>query len=200
MSNAAAGNRTLLVECDLRTRVLADRFGLAEEPGLSDFLAGHSAPSDILQVVPAPGPETSNGSTPPSLVCITAGSAPPRPADLLSSDRFAAFLEQVESAYERVIIDCPPLLPVADTREIVPRVDCVLMCVRLNRTTREQARAAHDALERLPTRPVGLVLTDFTERDKGFRGYYQYGEDLAKLPAKRGRAAEPSASDARSIR
>jgi capsular exopolysaccharide synthesis family protein len=193
MANAAAGNRTLLVECDLRRRVLAGRFGIAEAPGLSDYLAGRNAPSDILQLVPVPGADTANGSGPPSLVCITAGSPPPRPADVLSSERFAGFLEKVGSAYDRVIIDCPPLLPVADTLEIVPHIDCVLMCVRLNRTTRDQAQAAHAALERLPGRPVGLVLTDFTERDTDYYQGYYYREDLAAAAGPAGRAAQPPA-------
>jgi capsular exopolysaccharide synthesis family protein len=180
MANASAGTRTLLVECDLRRRVLADRLAIDEQPGLSDYLAGRNEPSEILQTVEVPAAEKVNGSAPQSLVCITAGSAPPLPADVLSSDRFAGFLEQVGKAYERVIIDCPPLLPVADTREIVPHVDSVLMCVRLDRTTRDQAEAAQEALSRLPSRPVGLVLTGFSEKDTSYyRGYYHYGEDPA---------------------
>jgi succinoglycan biosynthesis transport protein ExoP len=204
MANAAAGKRTLLVEADLRRRVLAERFGIDEAPGLSDYLGGRSAPADILQSVPVPGAtvehgidvpwgEGDNGSAPQSLVCITAGSAPPRPADVLSSERFAGFLQQVGKVYERVIIDCPPLLPVADTLEIAPRVDSLLVCVRLNRTTRDQARAAKEALERLPSRPVGLVLTDFSERDTGYyRGYYRYGHDLAQSTGESDRVSEPA--------
>jgi Mrp family chromosome partitioning ATPase/capsular polysaccharide biosynthesis protein len=191
MANAGAGKRTLLVEADLRRRVLAERFGIEEAPGLSDYLAGRNAPSEILQSISVPGAtaeqgidvpwgEGDNGAAPQSLVCITAGSAPPRPADVLSSERFAGFLQQVGKVYERVIIDCPPLLPVADTLEIAPRVDCMLMCVRLNRTTRDQAVAAKEALDRLPPRPVGIVLTDFSEKDSSYyRGYYRYGHDLA---------------------
>jgi capsular exopolysaccharide synthesis family protein len=199
MANAAAGTRTLLVECDLRKRVLADRFGIDEAPGLSDYLAGSTAPSEVLQTVPAPGPGTANGSDPGGLVCITAGSAPPRPADVLSSERFTTFLQQVGKAYDQVIIDCPPLLPVADTLEIIPHVDCVLMCVRLNRTTRDQAVGAQKALERLPSRPVGLVLTDFTERDTGYyRGYYQYSEELAKPAGKREPVSQTAAGAASS--
>jgi succinoglycan biosynthesis transport protein ExoP len=186
MASTASGTRTLLVECDLRKRVLADRFGIEGAPGLSDYLAGRNEPGDVLQQVPASGAQTANGSTGGALVCITAGSPPPRPADVLSSDRFTRFLKQVGKAYERVIIDCPPLLPVADTLEIVPHVDCVLMCVRLNRTTHDQAQAAQKALERLPGRPVGLVLTDFTQRDTGYyRGYYQYADSLG-APAREG--------------
>jgi tyrosine-protein kinase len=184
MANVASGKRTLLIECDLRRRVLADRLGIEESPGLSDYLAGNADPSEILQTVPAPVPDTANGAEPAPLVCITAGSPPPRPADVLSSSKFAEFLEEVSDAYDQIIIDCPPLLPVADTLEIVPLVDCVLVCVRLNRTTRGQVEAAKEALERLPRGPIGLVITDFKTRDSSYyRGYYHYGEQLAKAPA-----------------
>ena len=193
MAFAGAGKRTLLVEADLRKRVLADRFGIDEAPGLSDYLAGRNSPAEVLQSVPVPGAtaeqgidvawgDKDNGAAPQSLICITAGSAPPRPADVLSSERFSAFLQQVGKVYERVIIDSPPLLPVADTLEIVPHIDCMLLCVRLNRTTRDQAKAAKEALEHLPDRPVGLVITDFAERDTAYyRGYYHSAE-LAAAP------------------
>jgi Mrp family chromosome partitioning ATPase/capsular polysaccharide biosynthesis protein len=204
MANAGAGKRTLLVECDLRRRVLADRFGINEAPGLSDYLAGRNSPAEVLQSVPVPGAseehgidvawaEGDNGAAPQSLICITAGSAPPRPADVLSSERFARFLAQVGKAYERVIIDCPPLLPVADTLEIIPHVDCVLTCVRLNRTTRDQARAAKEALEHMPDRPIGLVVTDFSERDSSYyRGYYHYGHDLATATGESDKVSQPA--------
>jgi Mrp family chromosome partitioning ATPase/capsular polysaccharide biosynthesis protein len=204
MANAGAGRRTLLVECDLRRRVLADRFGIEEAPGLSDYLAGRNEPAEVLQTVPVPGAtledgidatwgDEDKGGAPQSVVCITAGLPPPRPADVLSSERFTTFLEQVSQAYERVIIDCPPLLPVADTLEIVPRVDAMLLCVRLNSTTRDQARAAKEALDRLPSRPIGLVLTDFTPRDTGYyRGYYHYGHELPSSNGEGSRVSQPA--------
>ncbi len=204
MANASAGKRTLLVECDLRKSVLADRFKINEAPGLSDYLGGRKSPAEILQSVPVPGATHEHGidvpwgngensAAPQSLVCITAGSAPPRPADVLSSERFARFLKQVAKVYDRVIIDCPPLLPVADTREIAPHADCVVLCVRLNRTTRDQARAAKEALERLPSRPVGLVLTDFTEPDKDYyAGYYHSARDLAATAGENGKSSKVS--------
>ncbi len=160
-------------------------------PGLSDYLAGRNDPADVLQLVPAPG-VAANGAGDPTLVCITAGSAPPRPADVLSSERFESFLKQVSQVYERVVIDCPPLLPVADTLEIIPHADCALICVRLNRTTRDQARAAHEALERLPDRPVGLVVTDFSEKDRGYYQGYYYGHDLAVASGGAEKVSQPA--------
>lgn len=173
MANAAAGNRTLLVECDLRRPVLAARFGLADKPGLSDYLTGHATPAEIMQTVTTvPSSELAAGETASPLVCITSGSAPPRPADLLGSERFRAFLEEVSEVYDAVIIDSAPLLSVADTLEIVPHVSGVLVCVRAHQTTRDQAKAARAALARLPERPIGIALTDVKDTGEGYYGYY----------------------------
>jgi receptor protein-tyrosine kinase len=187
MASAAAGKRTLLVECDLRRPVLAVRFGLPEGPGLTDYLMGNATPQDVIRVVPSDpatmseGAESPNGAeadalAPEPLVCITAGSSPPRPADLLGSEKFKAFLAQVSDAYDTVIIDTAPLLTVADTLEIVPNVSAILLCVRLHQATRDQALAAREALERLPHRPTGVVLTDVRETEEGYYSYYAPAE------------------------
>jgi tyrosine-protein kinase len=181
MASAEAGKRTLLIECDLRRPVLASRFGIAEKPGLTDYLTGQATPREIMQVI-APAPASLNGSSKSAagselqghapLVCITSGTPPPRPADLLASDRFESFVAEVSQVYESVIIDSAPILAVADTLEIIPKVSGLLLCVRLRHTTREQARAANAALDRLPERPVGVVLTDVKDAEEDYYGYY----------------------------
>lgn len=180
VATAEAGKRTLLVECDLRKPVLAKRFKISNAPGLTDYLTGNAGSQEILQ--PIGGiVERLNGSAPTisggkratsNLVCITAGTSVPRPAELLASDRFRMFLTEVSAAYDSVILDTAPLLPVADTLAILPNVSKAIVCVRLGRTTRDQARAARMALDRLPERPVGIVLTDVRQQDEGY--YYGY--------------------------
>jgi succinoglycan biosynthesis transport protein ExoP len=180
VATAESGKRTLLVECDLRKPVLAERMGINEGPGLSDYLTGHAEPHQILQPI-AGIVERLNGSGPtltgghsgsPNLVCITAGRRVPRPTELLASERFRSFLTEVSGVYDTVILDTPPLLPVADTLAIIPDVSALVVCIRLEHTTRDQARAAQLALDRLPKRPVGLVLTDV----RGQTDSYYYGE------------------------
>jgi len=176
---ADAGKRTLLVECDLRRPALATRFGINPTPGLTDYLSGNADPDEILQTLPV-ATAAGNGNGPPkpaqitsNLVCITAGTTVPRPAEMLASERFRAFLTQVSEAYDLVILDTAPLLPVADTLGILPNVSTLLICVRLAQTTRDQARATQSALDRLPEkRAVGLVLTDVRENEDGYYGYY----------------------------
>jgi Mrp family chromosome partitioning ATPase/capsular polysaccharide biosynthesis protein len=202
-ATALSGRRTLLVECDLRRPSLAGRLGLKDRPGLSDFLAGKAGPRDIVQALPiAAGMPTnghrrrngkangnghaSDGDHDASLVCITAGAPTPRPAETLGSERFREFLEQVREAYDIVILDSSPMLPVVDTLEVLPRVDGVLVCVRAGRTTREQARAAKAAIEHFPPRPTGLVVTG-VRGDEAAYGYYYGSPD--REPAERAPAA-----------
>jgi capsular exopolysaccharide synthesis family protein len=187
IANAAAGNRTLLVDCDLRRPVVATRFGLPDGPGLTDYLLGNATPQEIIRPVdarlhPREGQAVQQGSS--ALVCITAGSQAARPAELLGSDRFHAFLEQVADVYDCVIIDSPPLLTVADALEIVPRVSGVLLCVRLEQTTRDQATAARTALGRLPERPTAVVVTNVTGDGEGY--YYGYYEPTARVTSAAG--------------
>ncbi len=172
---AATGRRVLLVECDLRRPVIAERLGLEVSPGLSDYLVGDASPEEVVQTITEPhAGEPSPPVGTPSIVTITAGRPTPRPAELLGSRRFAEFLDQVREAYDTVILDTAPLLSVVDTLEVLRDVDGVLLCVRTTRTTRDEARAAKAALARLSPRPTGIVVTGVQKGDELDYGYYSY--------------------------
>lgn len=177
---ALAGQRVLLVECDLRRPSLAKRLNLNPQPGLTDYLRGDAEPRDILQTVSLSAPpgnlpdESGAGPASASLVCITAGTQVGTPAELLVGERFPAFLEKVSHAYDLVIIDSSPLLAVVDPLEIAPLVDGILICVRVEQTTRDQVRAARAAIATLPVRPMGAVVTGMKRGDRD-SGYYYYG-------------------------
>ena len=198
-ANAASGRRTLLVECDLRRPSLPARLSVNRSPGLTDYLAGEASAAEILQVVtlsevdPAfkggkggggagAGAGAGGGAANAvagKLAVIAAGSPSVRPAELLGSPRFRAFLEQVCAAYDTVVLDTPPLLSVSDTLEIVPLVDSVLLCIRADQTTRDEARAVKDALAHLPERTTGIVVTGLKpgrEHDYGYYSHEYYGE------------------------
>lgn len=176
-SFAVAGRTTLLLECDLRRPVLAKRLGLPQAPGLVDHLTGRAGFGDVVKTF-ALRYDDDDGTAAPtrSLACIVAGRIPRNPAELLVSDRFAEFMALVVNEFEIVVVDTSPLLLVADTLEIVPRVDAMLLCARMSQTTREQASAARSALQTLPD-VSAVVVTGIKPGDETNEyGYYgRYG-------------------------
>jgi capsular exopolysaccharide synthesis family protein len=181
LASAAAitGQRVLLVECDLRRPVLARRLEINQGPGLSDYLTGKAGPKEILQLVELTNPTTFNGGKASdeaagSMVVITAGTQAANPAELLVGPRFRAFLQQVAKAYDLVVLDTSPMLAVVDPLEIARDVDGILVCARMQRTTRDQLRAARSALRNIADRPVGAVVTGISRKDPDSYDYY-YG-------------------------
>ncbi|MBA2319786.1 MAG: hypothetical protein H0V89_01415, partial [Deltaproteobacteria bacterium] len=149
---------------------VAQRLGLEPTPGLSEYLLGEATPADILRTVPAAdGGEASAQE----LVLIPAGRPVPNHAKLLESERFRTLLREVGEVYDRVVLDTPPLLSLSDTLTLLPQVDGVLVCLRLDQTTRHEALAAKTALERVPKMPIGLVLTGADKSQSPYyAGYY----------------------------
>jgi capsular exopolysaccharide synthesis family protein len=172
---ATGGRRTLLLDCDLRRPVVSRRLGLPQEPGLTDYLTGNAALGDVVHKLQTPLPSLNGAAAlgDQGLACITAGTSPPRPAELLASDRFQRFLAELSQSYDTVVLDSAPLLTVADSLALVPTVDSVLVCVRLHQSRRDHVRAAQHALGRLPERPMAVVLT--AARSEGDGYYYGYG-------------------------
>jgi capsular exopolysaccharide synthesis family protein len=189
LATAAAlrGRRVLLAECDLRRPVFADRLEVPSSPGITDWATGKAQPADVIRSVPIAtrnslGSEGKEETAPEhSLTVISAGSFTPEPAELLASRRFRDFMGEVREAYDLIVLDCAPLLSVGDALEVLPLVDAALLCVRLDRTTRDQALAAKAAIGHMPERPIGLVVTGVRSGREGY--YYGYYSTTVSRPA-----------------
>lgn len=185
---AQSGRSVLLLESDLRRPTLAERLGGAASPGVSDYLVGEAEPGRVVQplqfdegAVVAP-----DGTTGSVIGFVSAGSPSPDPAQLLGSKRFEQLLTDVRDVYDLVIVDSCPVLPVVDTLEFLPLVDAVILCVRVGQTTRDQAHAALTTIQRLPERPIGVVVTGTKASDDS--AYGSYGNTYAySAPAGAGR-------------
>jgi non-specific protein-tyrosine kinase len=164
-AGASAGERTLLVEADTRQPSVGSRLGLESGRGLTDVLVGNVEAEQVIQTVPGAQEAI-------SIDCIVSGSKVGDPGALLGSERFASFLSWANERYSLVIVDCSPLVPVADTLGVLPVADSVVLCARSGETTREMAGLAKDALNHRPdASPVGLVLTGLRRRDQREYGY-----------------------------
>lgn len=105
---------------------------------------------------------------------LPAGAPAPRPAETLGSERFRELLAALQADYDLVILDTSPLLAVVDTLALLPHIDSVLVCVRMSRTTRDQVLATKAALDRLPVKPTGVVVTGVHPGEELYYGHYSY--------------------------
>ncbi len=132
---AQAGLRVLLIDADLRRPRLHDLFDQDLEPGLSNLMVTNVEASQVIRESFIPG-----------LWLITAGPAPPRPADLFGSPRFKSFLASLRDYFDWVILDTPPVMAVADASVIAHTASGVVFVVGCEMTSRHVARAAIDSL------------------------------------------------------
>jgi Mrp family chromosome partitioning ATPase len=123
----AAGSRAALLECDLAEPGLADALGLANAPGLHEYLRGIAGSEEILQPVVLAGPGSAAATEP--LVCAVAGRPAGDAAGLLASDRFRQAIAGMRAAYDLVVIDGPPPGDEFALRAALALADATLLCV-----------------------------------------------------------------------
>ena len=173
------GKRTCLVECDLRRPQLHHVFGIDRRPGLYDVFVGkmkwHEARrtlSDLLlgkigvdTAVRSPGLE--------NISIITCGTVPPNPVELLNSRETKQLFNELREAFDVVIVDCPPMLPVADAAVIAPYVDGAIIVYRAGAAPRTILSRAKAELESAGAQVYGVVLNDL-RRTGGDLDSYSY--------------------------
>lgn len=164
---AQMGQRTILIDADLRRPRMARMFGALEDAGLSDVLAGRAAPADLLQGI--------DGA--PNLWLLAAGPIPPNPSELLGSERMRTLIAGLaKDAF--IVIDSPPLLPVTDAAVLSTRADGTLIVVDTGKTTYEVLGKALELLTKANGHALGVVMNRVPRSGAGALHYgYQYTED-----------------------
>ncbi len=178
-----AGQRTLLIDGDMRRPQLAKLFNLEPAVGLTTVLLGRIDFADAIQV---------HGDS--GLEVLTSGNIPPNPAELLQSQAMKQLLEDVRSEYDVVIIDAPPLLPVTDAALIASQVDGAVVVVRQGRTTKDQVRHSIERLAAVGARPLGVAMNMVPTKGRKGRYGYGYGYGYGYAPDSGRRVKEPTAS------
>ena len=146
---AAAGWRVLLLECDFCVPSLAGYFGMEPGPGLCEILSGRSLGS------------TDNLVHQPSrnLDVILAGKMRGDSQEMLASKRMAALLRDARTRYDLVIMDTPPVLPVADALVLGRQADATLAVVQWEKTPRDAVTNSIRLLRGSGTTIMGVVMT-----------------------------------------
>jgi receptor protein-tyrosine kinase len=162
---ALTGRRVILVELDLRRPSFTAHFDIDGRRGVTTALTG-AASLDHLLVEPF--------EDLPELSVLPSGVLPPNPSELLGSQATVELMRDLRAEGALVILDAPPLNPVADTQVLlnVPGVDGAVIVARVGKTTRDEARRARAILDRHVVAPLGLVVTGLEDPDR--YGYATY--------------------------
>jgi tyrosine-protein kinase len=170
---AEAGNRVCLVETDLRRPTLARNLGLVGDVGFTTVLIGKTPVESVLQ----------NAGR--NLAVLTSGPLPPNPSELLLSEQAKALIASIAEQVDFVILDTPPLLPVADGAEMAIVADATVLVHRAGKTTHDQVQRAVQVLAKVDRHPVGAILNMVTRSGARYGGYeygYYYIDYAAQTP------------------
>jgi len=151
--------KILLVEGDLRRPSLSKMFGIENVPGLSQWLAGEHSLVNCIYYLEAAG-----------IWVLPAGISSGNPLELLQSGKLPKLMEQLAQQFDWVIVDSPPILPLADTSVWMRLVDGVLLVTREGTTEKRQLKRGLEAIE--PKKLIGALLNGAT--DPADTSYYYY--------------------------
>ena len=159
---AQAEQRVIMIDCNLRRPHLHELFHQRNDVGLTTMMLEDQAFSEPpLQDTPIKG-----------LRLLASGALPPRPADLLGSQRMERVLERLMADADLVILDAPPIMAVTDAVVLATKVDGVLLVVSAGTTKRENAQRAVERLRKVNAHIVGSVLNN-APLDASLHGYYR---------------------------
>lgn len=163
MAMAENGARVVLVDADLRRPRIADILEVEGSAGLTDVLIGRAELEDVTV------PWGTGG-----LHVLPAGRIPPNPSELLGSASMRALIHELETKYDAVIVDAPPLLPVTDAAVLSRLTSGAILIAAMGRSTRHQLRAAGEKIAGAGGRMFGVVMTMVRAKGATSDGYQTY--------------------------
>ena len=169
---ANAGLRTLLVDADLRRPSLGILLDVPEGPGLAEVLLGESSPEDAMVVIGNAG----------GFHLLPAGSGGHDPSRLLQGERVGQLIARLREAFDIVIIDTPPVLPVADALLLGRWTDGAVLAVRHDISRFPLIERARRRLQSVGLTILGAVVNGARLPEAGHNAYSQYYTGEPALP------------------
>jgi len=160
---AQAGQRTLVIDADMRKPMQHNIFEIQTGRGLADVLAGATKPEEVIHQTDVEG-----------LDVLPCGTIPPNPSEMLNSQAFVGMLQELSERYDRLVIDAPPVMPVTDARIVAAVSDACVLVLRSGKSTRKAAQQAAQGLMSVGSCILGAVVNDVSKR-AGRYGHYGYG-------------------------
>ncbi|KNH23247.1 chromosome partitioning protein [Arthrobacter sp. ZBG10] len=162
---AQAGQAVCLVDADLRRPMISEYLGLERNAGLTTALVGDADINELLQ----PWGDD-------NLYILTSGRIPPNPSELLGSAEMRNLVSGLEQAFDTVIIDAPPLLPVTDAAVLSQHVGGVVLVVGSQKLKRQDLQRSLHALEMVESNVLGTVLNRLPTKGADAYAYTYYSQ------------------------
>jgi capsular exopolysaccharide synthesis family protein len=170
VSFAQAGKRTLVIDCDLRKPGMTARFDFKKLPGVAEVLLSDESLAEVASNL-IRHTELEN------LDVLPAGARQPNPSELLSDPRLSELLAWAESHYDRVLVDCPPVLAVSDAQIVGRLVDGAILVVRPEKNHRRLVVRACESFAATGSVVLGVVANGLSIAANDRYGYgYGYGD------------------------
>jgi polysaccharide biosynthesis transport protein len=165
---ALNGRKILLVDANFRRPNLHSVFGVTNDAGFGNVLAGQATTESVAKKTQVPG-----------LDVLPTGPRPANPTELLESQLLVEFIDRSLEEYDHVIFDSGPVLLVSETVALAPRVDGVVTVVKAQQSSRGVLQRMRDALRQIKAEHLGVVLNGVRTQGGGYYGrniknYYAY--------------------------
>ena len=148
------GKKVLIIDADLRRASLHKKFKLENDVGLSDVIIGSVNINDAIKTIS------------PMLSVLTAGPLPPNPSELLDSQNFSDLMVYLNSTYDFVIVDTPPLNVVSDSLIVAPNTTGVVLVIRDGYTPHYSIKKAIEVMRFSNVNILGTIMNGINPRSK----------------------------------
>ena len=156
---AQVDKTVLILDCDLRSPIQHELFGLRNLYGIPDVLAGQMSLQEACHE-PSPG-----------LKVVTAGSLPFDPTGLLGSRSFSRLVDEASQRFDYVLIDSPPVEPTSDPAILATKVDGVLLVIDAQRTPQRALESSVRGLRIVGANLLGTIMNNVDAYDSPYSGY-----------------------------
>jgi capsular exopolysaccharide synthesis family protein len=182
---ANAGERVVLLDCDLRRPTLHNILGLDRDRGITNYILSSDGEDWRLYA---------KKTEIPNLHVVTCGPIPPNPPDIFGHERFQTLLGELRKNFDWVFIDSPPVISLTDSMILSTKADMIAFVIKHNENDKDLIRRCVGELRKVNQYVVGAVLNHVDldrshYKDYYYMGYYYYGESADKKTKKRRSAA-----------
>ncbi|MBK9034556.1 MAG: polysaccharide biosynthesis tyrosine autokinase [Myxococcales bacterium] len=173
---AQSGQRVLMVDTDLRRPRLHKSLGVSKNRGLTNLILGDASIDDVIKSTDIP-----------NLYILPCGPQPPNPAELLLTNRFKQVLAELETRFDRILLDSPPVLAVTDAVVLARLSSGVMLVAQAGKTLLDDVAHSARQFRDIDAPILGVILNDMDITDRRYGGYYYayggYGENSPTPPA-----------------